>query len=229
MRWRWLTLALAAGGWGCSHGTDSPATPSGHATPLGEPQHGVATYYDATGAGNCGFDASPNDLDVAAMDDPEWQNSAVCGACAAVTGPKGKVTVRIVDRCPECEPGHLDMSQPAFAKIADVSAGKVPITWLLVPCAVSGPVAFHYKDGSSQWWTAIQVRNHRLPIRALAWSDAGTWRDVPRADYNYFVAAAGMGTAGPKVRITAWDGQTLDSTLPPVAANQTFAGGGQFP
>jgi hypothetical protein len=33
-----------------------------------EVKEGIATYYDATGAGNCGFDATPGDLDVAAFD-----------------------------------------------------------------------------------------------------------------------------------------------------------------
>ncbi len=89
---------------------------------------GRATYYDADGSGNCSFDASPDDLDVAAMDAPEWDNSGVCGACVAIEGPRAASTVRIVDQCPECEKGHLDLSQEAFAKIADVSAGNVPIT-----------------------------------------------------------------------------------------------------
>ena len=47
---------------------------------LGETQQGIATYYDATGAGNCSYDASPDDLDVAAMNTPQWANSAVCGS-----------------------------------------------------------------------------------------------------------------------------------------------------
>jgi expansin (peptidoglycan-binding protein) len=224
---RWPLFALVVG---CSSGggTNPGSDGAGTTTPLGMPEQGVATYYDATGAGNCGFDPSPNDLDVAAMDDPEWQGSAVCGACADVTGPNGKVTVRIVDRCPECEKGHLDLSKQAFAKIANVAAGKVPITWTLVPCNVSGPVAYLFKDGSSQWWTAIQVRNHRLPIRSLAWKKAGTWVDVQRADYNYFVEANGVGPAAFQVRITAWDGQTLEDMLPPVVAGQTVQGAAQF-
>lgn len=200
----------------------------GSNTPLGTPEQGVATYYDATGAGNCGFDPSPNDLDVAAMDNPEWQNSAVCGACAEVTGPKGKVTVRIVDRCPECEKGHLDLSKQAFAKIADVAAGRVAITWSIVPCNVSGPVAYYYKDGSSQYWTAIQVRNSRLPIKSLEWNKSGTYVDVGRVDYNYFVQQSGVGTGPVKVRITAWDGQTLEDTLSPVVQSTTVQGAAQF-
>ena len=67
---------------------------------LGEFQAGIATWYYATGAGHCGYDASPNDMDVAAMNAPQFNNSAVCGSCAEVEGPKGTVRVRIVDSCP---------------------------------------------------------------------------------------------------------------------------------
>jgi hypothetical protein len=55
-------------------------------------------------------------LNVAAMDQPEWNGSDVCGECVAIDGPKGSVTVRIVDLCPECEMGHLDLSQQALPR-----------------------------------------------------------------------------------------------------------------
>src|SRR3972149_2518116 len=48
---------------------------------------GIATYYNATGAGACSFDPSPADLMVAAMNAEEYDNSAVCGAYVHVIGP----------------------------------------------------------------------------------------------------------------------------------------------
>jgi expansin (peptidoglycan-binding protein) len=202
---------------------------SGGGGPLSSPEMGVATYYAATGAGACSFDASPNDLDVAAMDMPEWNGSAPCGECVAVTGPKGNVTVRIVDLCPGCEMGHLDLSMEAFAKIADVSAGRVPITWQVVPCDVSGNLAYRYKEGSSQYWTAIQVRNSRLPITSLEVELGGAWQMVPRSDYNYFVDGGGVGTtAGFNVRVTASDGEQLVDALPPVQSALVANGAAQF-
>ena len=74
-----------------------------------------------------------------------------------VVGPKGAVTVRIVDLCPECNAGHLDLSREAFALIADLPQGRVDITWQVVSPDLPGPVAYHFKDGSNQWWTAVQV------------------------------------------------------------------------
>ncbi len=209
-------------------GASSGGGSSGAGPALGQPEQGVATYYAATGDGACGFGPSPNDLDVAAMDQPEWAGSAVCGECVTVTGPKGSVTVRIVDLCPECEVGHLDLSQQAFGRIADLSAGRVPITWQVRACDVTGDVVYAIKDGSSQYWTAIQVRNSRLPVAKLEWMQGGAWTDVMRTDYDYFVVSSGVGPGSYQVRITAIDGQTLEDTLPPVQAGATVTGSGQF-
>jgi expansin (peptidoglycan-binding protein) len=213
-----LTLCLA-----CGKGApgDSP--------PLGQVQQGIATYYDfANGDGACMFGASPNDLDVAAMNAEQWGGSTVCGACAAVSGPKGSVVVRIVDLCPECKKGHLDLSPQAFGKIADLVQGRVDISWQLQACAVSGNVRYQIKDGSSQWWTAIQIRNHRLPVSSLAYKKDGAWIDLAREDYNYFVAPKGVGPGAFSVRITAWDGQTLEDELPGPNAEAVYEGKAQF-
>ena len=215
-------LALAA----CSSST--PDDVSGEVRALSEFQNGIATWYDATGAGNCGYDASPNDMDVAAMDMPEFNNSAMCGACAEVDGPNGTVRVRIVDSCPECPAGHLDLSKQAFAKISPVDAGRVQTQWRLVSCAVSGPVQYRVKEGSSAWWIGIQVRNHRLPISKLEWQNNGSWAEVHRENYNYFVNNSGMGPGPVKIRITATDGQTLVDTLPEIKAEKLYDGAAQF-
>jgi expansin (peptidoglycan-binding protein) len=195
---------------------------------FGELQSGIATYYEATGAGHCGYDASPNDMDVAAMNAPQFDNSAVCGACAEIEGPQGTVRVRIVDSCPECGTGHLDLSKQAFAKIAPLVDGRVPTKWRYVPCAVQGPVLYRIKEGSSRDWTAIQVRNHLLPIKKLEWQKSGSWVEAKRESYNYFVEPAGMGTGPVRIRITAIDGQQLEDTLERLDPSTTLTGAAQF-
>jgi len=191
-------------------------------------KNGIATWYDATGAGHCGYDASPQDMDVAAMNASEFNNSAVCGACAEVEGPNGTIRVRITDSCPECNAGHLDLSKQAFQKISPLVAGRVQTRWRMVSCAVQGPVRYRIKEGSSEWWAAIQVRNHLLPIQKMEWQKNGSWVEVKREPYNYFVVPGGMGLGPVKIRITATDGQQLEDTLPKIDANQIFSGAKQF-
>ncbi|CAG8783498.1 13619_t:CDS:2, partial [Acaulospora morrowiae] len=56
-------------------------------------------------------------------------NSPVCGKCILVSGPKGSVKVKVVDKCPVCKSGDVDMSSTAFKQIADMDDGRVSITW----------------------------------------------------------------------------------------------------
>jgi expansin len=197
-------------------------------TDLGEYQDGLITFYDADGSGNCSFEPTSN-LDVAAMNIGQYQDSAVCGACVEIEGPKGNLRVRIVDSCPDCSTkGHLDLSREAFAKIANPVDGRVNVRWRMVTCDVQGPIRYHFKDGSSQYWTAIQVLNHRLPVAKLEYQKNGAWVNVKRESYNYFVEPSGMGAGSIKVRVTASDGQTLEDTLPGAASDKTYDGAAQF-
>lgn len=222
------TLACSGGNGGDGAGP-SGGGPAADPVPLGDPRSGEGTYYDADGTGACAFDAGRSPLRVAALNAPDWSGSASCGACAAVTGPEGSVTVRIVDLCPECSSGDLDLSLDAFTELAPQEHGRVPIEWTLVPCDVSGPLRYLYKDGSNPWWTAIQIRNHRLPIARVEWSaDGSTFEALERTDYNYFLTESGFGEGRVHVRVTAIDGQVLEDELPPVQELLEVAGAAQF-
>jgi expansin len=140
------------------------------------------------------------------------------------------VTVRIVDLCPECKAGHLDLSLEAFAQIADPQQGIVSITRQLLSPALPGPVAYHFKDGSNQWWTAVQIRNHRNPIAKLEYLNAqGQWTAVARTPYNYFVQDTGMGSGPYSFRVTDIYGNVLvDSGIEHIE-NGSQPGLAQFP
>lgn len=191
---------------------------------------GEATYYSATGEGSCSFDASSDKL-VAALNGADYGNAELCGACMAVTGPQGSVTVRVVDKCPGCAKGDLDLSREAFEKISPLSAGRVDIRWKLVPCDVEGGLGYHFKDGSSKYWSAIQVRNHKYPIAKLEAKDAsGTYKPIARESYNYFVAANSQLGAGPfTFRVTDTRGQVVEDSAIVLGDSVTRAGAAQFP
>ena len=190
---------------------------------------GEGTYYAATGAGNCSFDPTPSDLMVAAMNAVDYRTAAWCGACLEVTGPDGTVTVRVVDQCPECAEGDLDLSQEAFERIAPLAAGRVPITWRAVACEVTGPLAYHFKDGANPFWTAIQVRNHRYPIATLEALRGDLYFELERLDYNYFVASSGLGVGPYRLRVTDQRGHVVEDTGIELGDDVTREGAGQFP
>jgi expansin (peptidoglycan-binding protein) len=165
---------------------------------------------------------------VAAMNNTDYANSAVCGGCILVTGPNGSVTVRIVDRCPECAPGDVDLSAEAFALIANPVDGRVPISWYDVACNVDGPIVYRFKEGSSQWWTAIQVRNTRWAVSKLEVKVNGAYQSIQRESYNYFVES-GLGVGPYDIRVTDVWGHVLEDTGIQLGDGSLATGAGQFP
>ncbi len=208
---------------------DTTASHGGDATPCAgaELRTGDVTYYDfADGSGNCGFPATPDDLMVGAMNHVDYAASASCGACVRI---EDTIVVRIVDQCPECPEGDIDLSPSAFAAIAPLETGRVAVSWQYVPCPVEGPVVYHFKEGSNPWWTAVQIRNHRNAIARLEVQQAGAWVDVARVDYNYFVKEDGMGQGPLAFRITDIDGHTLEDADIPLLDGADAPGAAQLP
>lgn len=211
--------------------TPPPASPTTDPPAQNTTFTGEGTYYfEADGGGNCMFDPTPNDLMVGAMNETQYANADLCGAYVELTGPKGTITVRIVDRCPECQPGDIDLSTAAFDRIAERIQGRVPISWRVISPALSGPIAYRFKEGSNQWWTAVQIRNHRNPIAKLEYRNAaGQWIAVTRERYNYFVEPAGMGPGPYTFRVTDIYGNVLTDSGIPHTEGGSVGGAGQFP
>jgi hypothetical protein len=94
---------------------------------------GDATFY-SPGMGSCGIESSDSDF-IAALNAPQFgsypnpNQNPNCGKKATVQRNGKSVTVTIVDKCPACKEGDLDLSPAAFDAIADESEGRVPITW----------------------------------------------------------------------------------------------------
>jgi len=193
---------------------------------------GDATFYELDGkaatSGSCSFDRS-DDRMVAALNAPDYRHAAWCGACLAVSGPLGEIIVRVVDVCPGCKHGDLDLSREAFAALAPLSAGRVRIAWREVECPVTGPIAYQLKTGSSPHWIAFQVRNHRYAIAKLEVRTARGFEAIPRADYNYFVADKGLGPGPFALRATDAHSQILDDAAIALGAGVARPGNAQFP
>ncbi|KAI9254955.1 RlpA-like double-psi beta-barrel-protein domain-containing protein-containing protein [Helicostylum pulchrum] len=94
---------------------------------------GDATFY-GTGLGSCGIVSKDSDYIVALnhgqmKNGANPNNNALCGKKITAHGPDGSITVTIVDTCPGCAVGDLDLSPAAFSKIADMDRGRVPVSW----------------------------------------------------------------------------------------------------
>ncbi|MFD3307326.1 expansin EXLX1 family cellulose-binding protein [Streptomyces sp. NPDC058694] len=174
---------------------------------------GVATAYEAAdGNGACLFGPS-DDLMIAAMNTTDYETSRACGAYVLVRAANGKsITVRITNECPlPCAPGQLDLSQQAFAKLADLKVGRIPITWQLLSPSTTDTISIRYKTGSSPHWCGIQAIGHRNPVARLEVRAGGAWRQLPRTEYNYFISADGSGCGG-SIRVTDIYGEQVTLT-----------------
>ncbi|WP_433454638.1 expansin EXLX1 family cellulose-binding protein [Streptomyces sp. CA-142005] len=211
-----------------SRPTPATASAAGRIRP-GTTYRGVATAYEAgDGNGACLFGPSP-DLMVAAMNTTDYESSRACGAYVLVHAANGaSVTVRITNECPApCAPGQLDLSHQAFAKLADLAVGRIPITWSLLSPGEVGTISIRYKTGSSPYWCGIQAIGHRNPVAALEIRTSDGWRQLPRTDYDYFLSADGSGCGG-AIRITDIYGERLTITGIALRPNVVQPTGVQF-
>ncbi|MEU8660898.1 expansin EXLX1 family cellulose-binding protein [Actinoplanes philippinensis] len=185
------------------------------AAPPGTTQKsGKATFYDLAGtSGNCSLEVPADDLYVA-LGPSEYSEAASCGAYLDVTGPKGKVRVKVFDSCPECPAGHLDLSRTAFKKIGNEIDGIIPIKYKLVtnPATPAG-ISVRIKEGASQYWFAARIDNHaNLLASVKVASGGGSFKSAHRTDYNYWLIDAGAGPGPFKIKITDVYGNTATVT-----------------
>ncbi|MFN8200146.1 MAG: expansin EXLX1 family cellulose-binding protein [Nakamurella multipartita] len=167
------------------------------APPAAAATSGKATHYEATGGsttnGNCSFPALPADKLYVAVSPTEYAKGAACGTYLDVTGPRGTVRVVVMDKCPECATGHIDLSKTAFAKIGALSDGIIPVTYSTVKNPTVPALNFRFKNGSSRWWFALQVLNHGNRLQSVSVQVNGKWVAATLADYNYWIYQPGAG------------------------------------
>jgi expansin (peptidoglycan-binding protein) len=184
----------------------------------------TATHYVLTGLPNCSYSPPADGLYVA-LPAPEYAGAADCGGYLEVSGPDGSVRVKVIDQCPECAAGHIDLSETAFARLAPLSAGLVHVSYTpLADPALPGPVSLEVKQGSSQYWLALLADNTGNPLAKVQVETASGWLSLARASYNYWIAASGAGQGPFTVRLTDTQGHQVTVsgiTLSPGAVQST--------
>ena len=199
-------VALAVG---ISQATAAPACASVHNGGAALPRaqtSGEATHYELAsgGMGNCSYPSPPAGQLYVALSPAEYGGSAACGSYLQVTGPDGSVTVEVVDQCPECQAGHIDLSEQAFARIAPLNAGLVPVTYHTVADPpLPAPLSMLVKTGSSAYYLALLPINNGNPLATVAVRQgSGGWQELSRTTYGYWLASSGAGPGPFSVRLT---------------------------
>jgi expansin len=194
-----VALILQNGGSACA----SPPATSVHS--------GKATFYDLDGGiGNCSYPSAPDDDLFVALGPSEYSSAAACGTYLDVTGPLGKVRVKVIDKCPECAAGHLDLSRTAFKRIGAESAGIIPITYRTVANPTTpGPLSVRMADGVSQYYFSALIDNHGNQLASVKVAGpGGSFKTAQRADYNNWIIDGGAGSGPFKIKISDVYGRT---------------------
>ena len=201
--------------------------------PKGTVHSGEATFYGGGYEGGCAMlDPVSKDYWITAMNLPDYNCAELAGAYLEVTGELGTINVLVTDLLPEGKKGDLDLYTDAFPLIAPAEKGRVPVTWKIVPLdtAADAPLSYKYKVGSTEFWCAVQVRNHRYPIETLEYlSSDGEFVKLPRRNFNYFEAQSGLGKGPFTFRITDIYGQVVIDEDIPFTPDEMQEGHVQFP
>jgi expansin (peptidoglycan-binding protein) len=195
------------------------AADAGQAHQVGEVS-GTATHYVLQGLPNCSYPSPPADGLFVALSPGEYDSAAACGGYLEVHGPDGSVRVEVIDQCPGCGDGHIDLSEAAFSALAPLNEGLINVTYQpLVNPSLPGPVSLVVKQGSSQYWLALLAMNtgNALASVQVQSESGGGWYNLVRASYNYWIAQSGAGGGPFNVRLTDTQGHV--ATVQGIALN----------
>ncbi|GAA0400953.1 cysteine/serine endopeptidase inhibitor [Streptomyces luteireticuli] len=125
--------------WTCSGGANQKWNLSSGQDQGGQWQNGKMTYYNDKGYGACGTQIDAGSQDLVAVSSAWWtsantNNDPLCsGVQVQVTYGGRTITVPVKDKCPTCEPGHIDLSESAFRKLVPPGTDMVPdVSWKFV-------------------------------------------------------------------------------------------------
>lgn len=180
---------------------------------------GYCTY---TGTGYVGgialLDPIPEDMEIAAVNKPEFNSygvqAALAGAYLEITGPKGTTVCYATDCYTEAFEGALDLCRISCDKLGDtnVPGGKIDLEWRIIASPNDGNFTYRVLPATSKWWMAIQVRNHKYPLMKMEYYDNGNWIDLPKDRCNYFVIK-NLNTSTPRIRLTDIRGKVVEDVI----------------
>ena len=183
---------------------------------------GNATVYAGlTTGGNCLFPKEEYyDGMYAAINSYQYNADSGCGLCALVVSPSNPqkaIRVRIIDECPDCEHGSLELSDKAFKELTGMdNPTPVEVTWALIPCDIDvedfpalvekgSKIKFQFKTRSTPWFYQLKIFNTVYPVTKVEANIKGLWIPLIRKSSNYWSGSSIGASAGLEFRVTLAD------------------------
>ncbi|KAH9905382.1 RlpA-like double-psi beta-barrel-protein domain-containing protein-containing protein [Xylariomycetidae sp. FL2044] len=89
---------------------------------------GDITYYEP-GLGACGWTNSDSEHVVALSPAQFAADPDVCGKSISIQKDGKTASAQVVDKCPSCAAGSIDVSSTVFESLVDLSVGRTTVTW----------------------------------------------------------------------------------------------------
>lgn len=195
----------------------------------------LTTYtLSAPSSGNCNFMHAPEaaSQNYAAINAEQWESTKACGRYAEVSCADSRCTstsktelVYILDQCPECKKGDLDVSPSVFKSLTGSEPSRYKTKWRFINCPVTGNIKYCLKDGSNPYYIAIQPTNIATGVKEMTINTKST--GMVTSAYYYLLEGANLGLGAVGVSVTSEDGEVVTETLE-LAAGSCTDGTKQF-
>uniref|UniRef100_M4BM08 Expansin-like EG45 domain-containing protein n=1 Tax=Hyaloperonospora arabidopsidis (strain Emoy2) TaxID=559515 RepID=M4BM08_HYAAE len=174
--------------------------------------------------------------DYAALNSEQWDGLQNCGRCAEVScsddrcPDKSKtILVQLLDHCPECKHGALDLSPSVFTALTGTTPSRYKVAWKFVDCPVSGNINYCLKGGSNTYWTAVQPTNVATGVKSLQING----HDTVMLDSAYYYVLDGVSETQTQltdmtITLTDINGNTVTDIVT-LTADSCTEGTHQFP
>ncbi|MEP7053320.1 MAG: expansin EXLX1 family cellulose-binding protein [Pseudomonadota bacterium] len=193
----------------------------------------ITTYNLATSMVACHYPTSTLPQYYGAMNEYDWNNSGVCGACVEITNGGNKLVVQITDECPFkgneqwCKPGshHIDLNGAAYGALG--ANNNPAVTWKYVPCQTTGNLKYYFDVGSQQYYLAVTPMNATNLVSKMEVIADGAYVPLTLTNYHTFELKTGAGTGALKFRLTDIYNHVVVDTAT-LSAGQVVQGTKQF-
>jgi expansin (peptidoglycan-binding protein) len=150
----------------------------------------------------CNLGAPSTDA-YAAIGRAEYAGGGACGTYLDVTGPTGTTRVQVVDLCPSCPAGKIDLSKASFSRIGALSAGIIPVSYAPARDPLpAAPLQVKLKGGTGYSSLTAVINNHGNPLSTVELQTAAGFAAMKHSEDNLWTAPAGPVTAPVTLRIS---------------------------
>jgi expansin (peptidoglycan-binding protein) len=195
----------------------------------------ITTYNLATSMVACHYPTSTLPQYYGAMNEFDWAESAVCGACVEITNSQNqkKLVVQITDECPYkgneqwCTQGshHIDLNGAAYGALG--ANNNPAITWKYVPCTTTGNLKYYFDKAVQQYYLAVTPMNARNRVAKMEVQVMGQFKPLTRTNYGTYELTTGAGTGALTFRVTdIYNHVVVESVM--MAADKVVDGTKQF-